>query len=112
MLNIAQIGVGYWGPNLLRNLMANKSCTVRAVADLDAGRRDYVRRLYPAVRVTDRPRDVFENKSARTRRHYPWRSVTTSSSVPGPSSPGISVSPGSMPEILHDSCGNFKPGIS
>jgi len=63
MLNIAQIGVGYWGPNLLRNLMANKQCKVTVVADLDANRRDYVHRLYPAVRVTDRPRDVFEDKS-------------------------------------------------
>lgn len=28
MLNIAQIGVGYWGPNMLRNLVANKKCKV------------------------------------------------------------------------------------
>jgi len=48
MLNIAQIGIGYWGPNLLRNLMANKQCKVTLVSDLDANRRDYVHRLYPA----------------------------------------------------------------
>ena len=63
MLNIAQIGVGYWGPNLLRNLIANKQCKVTMVSDLDANRRDYVHRLYPAVRVTDRAQDVFEDKS-------------------------------------------------
>ena len=63
MLNIAQIGVGYWGPNLLRNLISNKQCKVTVVSDLDANRRDYVHRLYPAVRVTDRAQDVFADKS-------------------------------------------------
>jgi len=53
MVNIAQIGVGYWGPNLLRNLMMNKRCRVHAVAELSPERRDYVQGLYPAVQVTD-----------------------------------------------------------
>ncbi len=53
MLNIAQIGVGYWGPNLLRNLVANKKCHVHRVADLSKERRDYVGGLYPAVETTD-----------------------------------------------------------
>lgn len=52
MIGVAQIGVGYWGPNLLRNLMVNKLCKVHAVADLSPGRRDYVKGLYPAVDVT------------------------------------------------------------
>lgn len=53
MVSIAQIGVGYWGPNLLRNLMINKRCRVHAVAELSPERRDYVHGLYPAVQVTD-----------------------------------------------------------
>jgi predicted dehydrogenase len=53
MVNIAQIGVGYWGPNLLRNLISNKRCLVTDVLDLSKERRDYVRGLYPAVNVTD-----------------------------------------------------------
>jgi len=40
MLNMAQIGVGYWGPNLLRNLVANKKCRVTAIADI-SGERDW-----------------------------------------------------------------------
>lgn len=52
MLNIAHIGVGYWGPNLLRNLVSNKRCKVCSVVELSQERRDYVRGLYPAVRVT------------------------------------------------------------
>lgn len=53
MVNIAQIGVGYWGPNLLRNLMMNKRCRVHAVVELSPERRDYVHGLYPAVQVTE-----------------------------------------------------------
>lgn len=59
MLTVAQIGVGYWGPNLLRNLVANRRCRVKAVAELSAERRNYVQSLYPSVAVTDRVEDVF-----------------------------------------------------
>ena len=52
-VNIAQIGVGYWGPNLLRNLVANKKCKVSTVADLSSGRQEFVRGLYPAIKVTE-----------------------------------------------------------
>lgn len=48
----AQIGVGYWGPNLLRNLAGNKQCELRWVADLSQERREYVKALYPAAQVT------------------------------------------------------------
>lgn len=49
MINIAQIGVGYWGPNLLRNLATNPRCKVAAVVDLSEERRAFVRSLYPDV---------------------------------------------------------------
>jgi len=61
MMNVAQIGIGYWGPNLLRNLVANKRCTVSAAVDLSAERRDYVRGLYPATRVTADVEEVFQD---------------------------------------------------
>ncbi|MFX0194931.1 MAG: Gfo/Idh/MocA family protein [Candidatus Hodarchaeota archaeon] len=61
MLNIAQIGVGYWGPNLLRNLVANKRCSVKTAVDLSSARRDYVRGLYPTVQVTDDLDQVFQD---------------------------------------------------
>jgi hypothetical protein len=40
MLNMAQISVGYWGPNLLRNIVANKRCQITRVVDLSSNRRD------------------------------------------------------------------------
>ncbi len=61
MLNISQIGVGYWGPNLLRNLVANRNCRVLSVVDLSKARCDYVRGLYPTVMVTDDINLVFQD---------------------------------------------------
>lgn len=61
MLRTAQIGVGYWGPNLLRNLQGHPGCDVRRVVDVSPERRDYVAGLYPAVTLSDRVEDVFED---------------------------------------------------
>jgi predicted dehydrogenase len=61
MLKIAQIGVGYWGPNILRNLVANKRCRVTATVDLAAERREYVQSMYPAIRVTDNVDEVLQD---------------------------------------------------
>lgn len=61
MINIAQIGCGYWGPNLLRNLNANTGCTVSMVCDQSEDRRDYVRQQYPQVTACVDPEAIFEN---------------------------------------------------
>jgi predicted dehydrogenase len=61
MLNIAQIGVGYWGPNLLRNIVANKRCQITKVVELSSERRDYVKGLYPNIQVTDRIEQVIQD---------------------------------------------------
>ena len=37
-LVLAQIGCGYWGPNLLRNLVALPDCQVKWVAEADSAR--------------------------------------------------------------------------
>ncbi|CAB1063923.1 oxidoreductase domain protein [Olavius sp. associated proteobacterium Delta 1] len=61
MLNIAQIGVGYWGPNLLRNLVASKRCVVSRVAEVSNERHDYVRGLYPGINVSSEADRVFDD---------------------------------------------------
>ena len=61
MINIAQVGVGYWGPNLLRNLVANKQCNISKVIDLSEERRHYVKDMYPAIDVTDDLNHVFKD---------------------------------------------------
>ena len=60
-LRTAQIGVGYWGPNLLRNLVANKNCEVMQVADLSQERQEFIASIYPAITVTDDPEDILNN---------------------------------------------------
>jgi len=63
MINIAQIGVGYWGPNLLRNLVLNKDCHVKLVVDITEERRNYVKRLYPSIKVSDNVQDIIDDSS-------------------------------------------------
>jgi predicted dehydrogenase len=51
---IAQIGCGYWGPNLLRNFSALKNCRVKNVVDASPERRAFVQANFPrTVAVTD-----------------------------------------------------------
>lgn len=51
---LAVVGCGYWGPNLIRNFSALPNCTVRTVCDQDVGRLEYARSLYPWIQtVTD-----------------------------------------------------------
>ena len=61
MINIAQIGCGYWGPNLLRNLVANHDCDVKWVVEISADRQNYVRNLYPSVKIKNDIKDVLHN---------------------------------------------------
>ena len=63
MIKIAQIGIGYWGPNLLRNLTANQNCIVKTVADLSKERRDYVKKLYPSINVTENADEIFNDSN-------------------------------------------------
>ena len=63
MINIAQIGVGYWGPNLLRNLVANKDTHLKTVVDLSAERRHFVESNYPTVQTTENVNDVLKDTS-------------------------------------------------
>lgn len=60
-LGIAQIGVGYWGPNLLRNLVANKNCKVRKVIDITPARLKYVEQNYPDIKRSANVDDIFDD---------------------------------------------------
>jgi len=63
MITIAQIGVGYWGPNLLRNLVSINRCRVKTVVDLSPDRRNFIQKLYPSVGVSGDVREVLEDPS-------------------------------------------------
>ncbi len=51
-MNVAVIGYGYWGPNLVRNFSWLDSIDVKYVCDLDQNRLGKVRSLFPNVSVT------------------------------------------------------------
>jgi predicted dehydrogenase len=50
---LAQVGCGYWGPNLLRNFSALPNCRVKCVVDASAERRLFVERNFPRTRAVD-----------------------------------------------------------
>ncbi|MDH4202744.1 MAG: Gfo/Idh/MocA family oxidoreductase [Phycisphaerae bacterium] len=52
MINIAVVGCGYWGPNLIRNFETLEESRVKMVCDLDAGRLVNMKRLYPNAETT------------------------------------------------------------
>ena len=60
-LKIAQIGVGYWGPNLLRNLVANENVHLKKVVDLSSERRQFVESHYPSVQATGDVMEIDDN---------------------------------------------------
>tara|TARA_X000001036_G_scaffold332883_1_gene311691 strand:+ start:1310 stop:2296 length:987 start_codon:yes stop_codon:yes gene_type:complete len=60
-MKTAQIGVGYWGPNLLRNLVSNINIKLTNVVDLSEERRNFVKSHYPGVKTTDNVEHVFDN---------------------------------------------------
>lgn len=51
-INVAVVGCGYWGPNLIRNFSALPDCRVKYVCDLDAKRLAHMKRLYQGVETT------------------------------------------------------------
>jgi predicted dehydrogenase len=63
MIRIAQIGCGYWGPHLLRNLFFNKRCAVKWVVDLSSSRQKFVKETYPDIGVTDQLETVLDDQS-------------------------------------------------
>ena len=50
---LAQIGCGYWGPNLLRNYSALSNCRVKYVVDASPERRSYVETNFPRCQAVE-----------------------------------------------------------
>jgi predicted dehydrogenase len=58
---LAQIGCGYWGPNLLRNFSALPNCRVKYVVDASPERRLFVERNFPRSKAVDSTGPVFDD---------------------------------------------------
>jgi predicted dehydrogenase len=56
---LAQLGCGYWGPNLLRNFSALPGCDIRYVIDASVERRAFVERNFPRTKALESAEAVF-----------------------------------------------------
>jgi len=61
MLNVAMVGCGYWGPNLIRNFNSLPDCEVKLACDTDANRLTHMKKLYPHLETTDKYDHVAKN---------------------------------------------------
>jgi predicted dehydrogenase len=52
ILRIAAVGCGYWGPNLIRNLIEIPSVDVPVICDRDLQRAKAIQRQYPNLKIT------------------------------------------------------------
>ena len=62
MLGVAVVGLGYWGPNLVRNLAALPDVELRLAADIDPERCAAIRRAYPQLNTVSSIEDVLADK--------------------------------------------------
>ena len=61
MIRIAMIGVGYWGPNLIRNFSELDDAQVVACSDLSEDRLKKIAKRYPGVKCTTNYQELLEN---------------------------------------------------
>src|SRR2546426_11695696 len=62
MVRVGVIGCGYWGPNLIRNLLKVPGCRVVAVADERSDRLQTVRHLSGQMKATTETGETGESK--------------------------------------------------
>ena len=61
-LNAAVIGFGYWGPNLARNLVANKKFKLKYICDQSSTARDRAKIQYPNIHVISNYLNILEDR--------------------------------------------------
>jgi predicted dehydrogenase len=62
-IRIGVVGLGYWGPNLVRNLFELMAVELVAVCDLRRERLELIRRRYPDVRRTTHAEELLNDPS-------------------------------------------------
>jgi len=60
-MNFGVIGYGYWGPNIVRNLMNLDGSEVRAIAEINPSSQARARKAYPGVNVTSSAMEVISS---------------------------------------------------
>ncbi|MSR67229.1 Gfo/Idh/MocA family oxidoreductase [Candidatus Peribacteria bacterium] len=62
-LSVAIVGLGYWGPNWLRNFSSLEDCDLKYGCDLSKDRCAKFLRLYPGTVFTQRYEDLLKDKT-------------------------------------------------
>ncbi len=62
MINVGIIGVGRWGPNILRNFVSMEDVRVSAVCDIDAHRLEAINKRYPYIATTTDVNEIMANR--------------------------------------------------
>jgi predicted dehydrogenase len=60
-IRVGQVGIGYWGPNLARNLDAVEGCELAWLCDADQSAREKWQRIYPETRFTAEIDDLLSD---------------------------------------------------
>lgn len=63
MTYIAQIGCGYWGPNLLRNFNSTESCEVLAVVEPNKERKKFLSQSFPQVKIYEELSSILKSST-------------------------------------------------
>ncbi len=63
MINVGVIGVGYWGPNIIRNFDAFGGTTMKVCSDLKQERLDFIKKKHPAVQTTRDYKEIINDPS-------------------------------------------------
>lgn len=64
-LTVAQIGCGYWGPNLLRNFSGLPDCSVKYLVDTSMERRAFVEKSFPQTKAVAEVETVLGDPEVR-----------------------------------------------
>lgn len=59
MFNVAVVGCGYWGPNLIRNFSSLSDCSVKKICDSSSERLAHIKKLYRDAETTTKFEDVL-----------------------------------------------------
>ncbi|MFI4977354.1 MAG: Gfo/Idh/MocA family protein [Solirubrobacterales bacterium] len=60
-VRVGVVGLGYWGPNLARNLAAIPGCTLQWLCDPSAQAREKLARSFPSARATGELAELLED---------------------------------------------------
>ncbi len=63
MINVAVIGLGYWGPNFVRNFIRHPDFEIKWACDVSENALTKIHQLFPQIQLTQNYQDIFKDVS-------------------------------------------------